>query len=464
VPLVGRLAIRTQLAVALTVTAILAVAIATLLSNLGLPGRVTEAAEARLGRQAHHLAAVAAVYYREDGDWTGRHIAVLEHLAATSDVEVQIVSGGRALTLPQPRSQPTSEASAAIVVGGERIGTMIVRPAAGLFTAEEEHLRHSLDRLHLAAAGVSVLAALLLAAVFAQGLTGPLRRIRRSAEQISAGDLEARVGPGGGPELNAVATALDRLADTLAREEELRKESVADLAHELRTPVNGLLGRIEAAQDGVLEPTANLAAMHAEALRLTRLLDDLSRLSDAQRPGLLLEKEHVQLHELALAAVDRWRSRAGAAGIALEADASPALVHGDAGRLAQVLDNLIGNGVAHSGRDTQVLVRTATHGNRVLLEVSDTGVGIAPDDVPHVFGRFWRAERSRSPQTGGVGIGLTIARELVHAHDGVIEVESAPGEQTTFRVILPAGAAVGRGGDVHNSSTPAWHALAGKKT
>jgi two-component system, OmpR family, sensor histidine kinase BaeS len=389
---------------------------------------------------------------------------VIEHLAATSDVEVQIVSGGRALTLPQPRGQSASEASAAVVVDGERIGTLLVRPAAGLFTAEEEHLRHSLDRLHLAAAGISVLAALLLAGIFAQGLTAPLRRIRRSAEQITAGDLAARAGPGGGPELTAVAAALDRLAETLSREEELRKESVADLAHELRTPVNGLLGRIEAAQDGMLEPSGNLAAMHAETLRLTRLVEDLSRLSDAQRPGLLVEKEHVELHELALAAVERWRPRGGERGVALAADASPALVHGDPGRLTQVLDNLIGNAVAHSGGGARVRVRTGTLGDRALLEVSDTGRGIAADDLPHVFGRFWRVERSRSPQTGGVGIGLTIVRELVHAHEGVIEAESIPGRETTFRVILPADAAGARAGDVHDSSTPGCDAVAGKET
>jgi two-component system, OmpR family, sensor histidine kinase BaeS len=267
----------------------------------------------------------------------------------------------------------------------------------------------------------------------------------------------------------AIATLLSnlglpgRVAEAAEARLERQAHHLAAVAAALRTPVNGLLGRIEAAQDNVLEPSTNLAAMHAETLRLTRLLDDLSRLSDAQRPGLLLEKEHVQLHDLAVAAVDRWRSRAPGREIALEVDASRATVRGDAGRLTQVLANLIGNAVAHSGGDARVRVRTATLGDEVLLEVSDTGRGIAADDLPHVFGRFWRAERSRSPQTGGVGIGLTIARELVRAHDGVIEAESVPGEQTTFRVILPADAVGARAGAVHNSSTLAWHALARKE-
>lgn len=433
-----RLGVRARLAIALIGTAVLAVGTATLLSNLGLPGRVTDAAEARLARQATHLAAVAAAYYREDGDWTGNHIGVLEHLAATSDVEVQIVSGGRALTLP-PVHAAASEASAPVIVDGRQVGTLIVRPAAtGLFTAEEEHLRHSLDRLHLLAAGVSATLALALALLLAQGLTEPLRRIRRGAERLSAGDLHARIAPGGGPELTAVSDTLNRLAATLAREEELRKESVADLAHELRTPVNGLLGRIEAAQDGILERRGNLDAMHAEALRLTRLLDDLARLADAEQPGLLLAKEHVALDELATAAAERWVRRAEEEGMTVELDAAAATVHGDAGRLTQILDNLLANAVAYAGAGAQIRVSTWPRDREAVLEVADTGAGIAREELPHLYERFWRSDRSRTPGRAGTGIGLTIVRELVRAHDGRIEVESEPGLGTTFRVTLPA--------------------------
>ena len=164
---------------------------------------------------------------------------------------------------------------------------MLVAPLSGqLLTPEEEHLQASLDRLHVIAGAVSVAAALLVAFLLAQTLSGPLRRIRTTAQRIERGELGARVELGGDAEVRAVGHALNRLAETLQHEEELRKESVADLAHELRTPVSGLLSRIEAAQDGVLpDEAANLEAMHAEALRLTRLLDDLARLAEAERPG-----------------------------------------------------------------------------------------------------------------------------------------------------------------------------------
>lgn len=430
-----RAGLRARLAVALVAMAVLAVGTATVLSNLGLPSRVDEAAEARLARQATHLAAVAAAFYAEDGGWTEEHLLAVEHLAAMSGLRVEVTRGAR----PPARDARRPEATAPVITGGRRVGTLTARPGArGLLTPEEEHLRHSLDRLHLVAAGLSVLTALALAFVLAQGLAGPLRRIRRGAERIAGGDLDARVAPGGGPELEAVAGALNRLAGTLAQEEERRRESVADLAHELRTPVSGLLGRIEAAQDGVLASEANLEAMHAEALRLTRLLDDLARLADAERPGLLLDKRELDLATLAAAAAARWRGRFDERGIELRVLTERALVAGDEGRLAQVLDNLLSNALGYSERGACVTLRTQGGGTRAVVEVEDGGIGIPPADVPHLFERFWRGEKSRSRATGGAGIGLAIVAELVRAHDGRVEVDSEPGRGSTFRVVLPA--------------------------
>jgi two-component system, OmpR family, sensor histidine kinase BaeS len=433
-----RLGLRARLALALVATAVLAVGTATVLSNVRLPTLVDEAAEARLGRQAAHLAAVAAAFHEEDGGWTVVHVRAVEHLAATSGLAIEIEGGGGAGLLTGRLPPHGSRASVPVLVRGGRVGTLAVQPAGrDLLTAEEAHLRHSLDRLHLVAGALSVLAALALAFVLAQGLARPLRRIRRGAERIAGGELETRLAPGGGPELAAVAGALNRLAETLAREEELRKESVADLAHELRTPVNGLLGRIEAAQDGILPAEENLAAMHDEIVRLTRLLDDLGRLADAERPGLLVAKAELDLADLARLAGERWRPRAESRELALDVAAAPAPVLGDRGRLVQVLDNLLANAVAYGRPGGRVVVRTAARDGEALLEVEDDGVGIREEDLPHVFERFWRGDRSRSRETGGTGIGLAIAAELVRAHDGRIEVESAPGRGSTFRVVVP---------------------------
>ena len=212
---------------------------------------------------------------------------------------------------------------------------------------------------------------------------------------------------------------------------------MADLAHELRTPVNGLLGRIEAAQDQVLPPEENLAAMHQEALRLTRLLDDLARLADAERPGLLLEKQPLDLADIAGAAAHSFAPRFAEAGIAFTVKTQSAPVSGDAGRLEQVVFNLLSNARCYTEPGGQVTLSTGRSGADAVLEVADGGIGIAPDDLRHIFTRFWRGDRSRSRATGGTGIGLAIVHELVRAHEGRIEVESAPGRGSCFRVVLP---------------------------
>jgi two-component system sensor histidine kinase BaeS len=445
--------LRARLAVALVAVAGFAVGIATVLSNLGLPGRVNEAAEERLARQTRDLARVAALFYEEDGRWTREHVLAVERLARTSGLRMTLT--GDDTTLASPRGGlPADAATAPVVALGSRVGTLRAAPAAGdLLTPEERHLRHSLDRLHLVAAAISAVAALALAFVLAQGLTGPLRRIRRSAERMAAGDLSARVEPGGGAELTAVGDALNRLAETLGREEELRRASVADLAHELRTPVNALLGRIEAAQDGLLDRRPNLTAMHTEAVRLSRLLDDLGTLADAERPALLLQKEDVELDALLGEALERWRPQFSEREIQLDAQLQRVCVDGEPRRLAQVFDNLLSNALRYTERGGRVGVRTAIVGREAVVEVADTGMGIAPQDIPRVFDRFWRGEKSRSRATGGAGIGLAIVAETVRAHGGRVDVESGLGAGSTFFVTLPVGRVAATASEASRNTT-----------
>lgn len=292
---------------------------------------------------------------------------------------------------------------------------------------------------HLVAGALAVAIALLVALLLAQTMSAPLRRIRAAAERMERGDLEAKVDPGGDAEVQAVGHALNRLAETLEHEEQLRRASVADLAHELRTPVSGLLSRIEAAQDGVLvDMGANLEAMHGEALRLKRLLDDLDKLAAAERPGLLLEKRPVNLAAVAAAEAEQMAASFAEKGVELERDLAPARIAGDPDRLAQIVANLLSNARRYTEPGGRVRLRvTDEDGRGAVLEVSDTGIGIDAEDLQQIFKRFWRADKSRSRATGGTGIGLAIVRELVNAHDGRIEVESHPGQGSRFSVSFP---------------------------
>jgi len=430
--------LRARLALALVSVAVLAVGLATLLGNVGLQPRLNEAAQARLDRSARHTAGVAAVIYRNSGGWSVAARETLRHLARLDGLHIAVrLPDGRTFRVTPPPHGAT--ATAPVAVAGRRVGVVVVAAASGsLLTAEEKRLRHSLDRLHLAAGGAAVLAGLVIAFLLAEALSRPLRRIRRAAEKLERGDLEARVELSGDDEVRAVGRALNRLAETLEHEEELRRASVADLAHELRTPVNGLLSRIEAAQDGILPGPDNLAAMHEETLRLTRLLDDLARLADAERPGLLLDKQPLDLAQVARAAGESFAPRFKEAGIEFDVDVSPVWVEGDADRLQQIAANLLSNALCYTEPGGKVSLRVARSGEEALLEVADTGIGIAPDELRHVFTRFWRSDRSRSRATGGTGVGLAIVRELVRAHDGRVDVDSVVDQGSRFRVTLRA--------------------------
>jgi signal transduction histidine kinase len=247
------------------------------------------------------------------------------------------------------------------------------------------------------------------------------------------------VPPAGAPETATLARAFNRLAETLERGEQIRRAAAADVAHELRTPLAGLVSRIEAAQDGVLpDQGANLEAMHSEALRLASLVDDLGKLSDAERPGLLIDKQPLDLAALVAARTGAQAEFFAAKGIQLDEQLEPAGAYGDQQRIEQIVDNLLSNALRYTEPGGTVRVLVAQRDGESAIEIADTGIGIAGEELPHIFERFWRSERSRARKTGGAGIGLAIVRELVRAHDGRIDVHSKPGAGSRFTVTLPA--------------------------
>jgi signal transduction histidine kinase len=436
-----RLGLRARLIISFVGVAAVAAVVPTVYSNLNLNAHVKSAAQARLSRTAMHFADVAGVVYAASGGWTPQARETLMHLTEADGLAARILDEqGKVVVKVAPTSPAQKGAfeTSQITVNGSAVGRVSVGQSDGkLLSPVETRLTQQLDRMHLIAGITSAAVALVVALYLAWSLSSPLRRIRTGAERMRGGQLDTRVREGGDEEMRAVARALNSLAETLQQEEALRKESVADLAHELRTPVMGLLGRIEAAQDGVFsEQSANLEAMHEEALRLSRLLDDISSLADAQRPGMLLERAPVDLAAIAARQVAAVAGEFGKKGIAVETELEPVVVDGDAGRLQQILTNLLSNALRYTDGGV-VTVRTFAEGESAVLEVEDTGIGIADGDLDHVFDRFWRSEKSRSRSTGGAGIGLAVVKGLTQAHGGGVQVTSTLGEGSRFRVTLP---------------------------
>jgi two-component system sensor histidine kinase BaeS len=306
-----------------------------------------------------------------------------------------------------------------------------------VLTGEDRALNHRLNELHLLAGGLAVALGLLAAGLIAPALARPLRRLTETARRMQRGELQARVAPGGVPELNELGGALNRLAETLEHEERIRRDPAADIAHELRTPLAGIVSRIEAAQDGVLaDEHANLESMHTEALRLTHLVEDLGKLAEAQQPGLTLKMELLDVRDLVHQRTRIYRDYLYAKGVELHERLGPARAYGDTARIAQIVDNLLSNALRYTDAGGTVTVELAQRDDEAVLEVAGTGVGIRGEDLPYICERFWRGERSRARRTGRAGIGLAIVRELVRAHGGRIDVESRPGVGTRFRVTL----------------------------
>jgi signal transduction histidine kinase len=436
----SRVGLQARLGLALIAVAVISVALATLLSSRGLERRLDQFASDRLQTAAVHSAGLASGFYENNGGWTRSLGEQLTHLAEMNGYRLSLTDAddgpiAGATDLPRPR------ASSDVVVAGRRVGEVSVAPLSGeVLTGDDRALRARLDHLHLLAGGLALLLGLLVAAVFAPALARPLRRLTAAARRMEGGDLQTRVDPAGAPELRDLGHALNRLAETLEQEEHVRRDAAADIAHEVRTPLAAIVSRIEAARDGVLpDEEANLGAMHTEALRLTRLVEDLGRLAEAQQPGLTLRKERIDLRQVVQERTEAYRGFLEAKGIHLDERLEPAEVHGDRGRVIQIVDNLLSNALRYTDSGGTVAVELRQRDGEAVLDVTDTGIGIRGEDLPYVFERFWRGERSRARSTGGAGIGLAIVRELVRAHDGRIDVRSRPGEGSSFHVVLPVG-------------------------
>ncbi|MGW0211184.1 sensor histidine kinase [Streptomyces sp. NPDC003233] len=290
----------------------------------------------------------------------------------------------------------------------------------------------------IGAAGLVLAVTVAVTALVAVRLVRPLRALTEAAQQPP--DLHVRVPVTTRDETGILAEAFNDLTERRARLEAQRKAMVSDIAHELRSPLTNIRGWLEVVRDGVVEPDPPLLdSLHEEALVLQRIIDDLQDLAAADAGTLRLHREPLPAGELLDQVAAAHRVAAGAAGVALrtEADAG-AWLDADPVRMRQALGNLVSNALRHTPADGTVTLAARRDGADVVLTVTDTGTGIAPEDLPHVFDRFWRAEKSRSRRTGGSGLGLPIVRHLLAAHEGTAEAASEPGGGAVFTLRLPA--------------------------
>lgn len=295
------------------------------------------------------------------------------------------------------------------------------------------------------AIGAAAVASLAMSLVFTRRIGRSLSSLSEAATRVGSGHYDARVtAPEMGPELDEVAGSFNHMAERLEGSDRLRERLLADVAHEVRTPVATIAACLEAVEDGVrpLDATT-VGLLREQAQRLTRISEDLAAVTQAESGELQLAVRPTSPADLVTSAVGAGRTRAEAGGVRLEGDVREGLptLQVDPLRIGQVLDNLVSNAIRHTPPGGRVKV-TADRTSRgaVSLSVTDTGEGIAAEHLPHVFERFYRIDTARDRGHGGSGIGLAISLALMHAHGGTIVAASpGPGGGSTFTVLLPHG-------------------------
>ncbi len=464
-----------RLAAAFAGVGIAAAAVTALLVNVAFGGRFTSYLEGQRRARQGQLVAALADSYRRTGGWEPAELAALGSalLMDCGTLAVEDAQGRTVWSLREAGGMARMhremmgcgplgpEERVPVEVDGTVVGTALVRlPQAGVLP-QDVAFRASVNRLLLVGGLVAGAAALLLGVVLARRATAPAVALTQAARALAAGDRSRRVEYEGEDELGEMARAFNTMADAVEEEDRLRRAFAADVAHELRTPLAILRTQIEGLQDGVVQATPEaLASLHEETLRLSRLVSDLETLASAEGAGFSLERRPVHLGPLLEEAAREFAGPFEGAGVRLGADLRDVMVEADPTRVRQVVTNLLSNALKFTPAGGAVRLELAPAGTGAVIRVSDTGPGIPPDELPHVFDRFFRGRGARA---GGSGVGLTVARELVRAHGGEIEVESAPGRGTTFTVRLPGPSHGPRAPFTDPSQPPAMVGAEGRK-
>ncbi|MDR1192664.1 MAG: HAMP domain-containing histidine kinase [Peptococcaceae bacterium] len=324
--------------------------------------------------------------------------------------------------------------------GGQRLGAVVINYYGPYFYSETDFrfikaLNTILVYIGIAAAAVAVGAGLFLA----RRITRPLAKTAEAARRISKGDYAARLeNETDTRELSDLVSAINYLSEALAEQEKLRQRLTADVAHELRTPLTSVGAHLDAMIEGLWQPTKErLQSCREEVLRLGSLVNDLARLAKADSDSSRLNLAPVDLLEVVRNVAPAWEAAASQRGVKLTVGGAPVAALADKDRLAQVVTNLLSNAVKYTPADGHIEVSVHRGAGIGVIEVSDDGVGIPESDLPFIFERFYRADKSRGRGTGGAGIGLAIVKSIVAAHGGAVAAASEGGKGSRFTVTLP---------------------------
>jgi signal transduction histidine kinase len=388
------------------------------------------------------------IYYLQQGlSWEGVQ-SLVEDTADVSGTRIILtvgngtVMGDSARELLGTNYTDPSKSPLELTWNQEVVGRayIISDPDAEEYVAPFVRLSASINRSLLLGGSLAIGIALLLTFILSRRMMSPIGVLAGAARRLGRGDLSQRVRLRGEGEIASLAQAFNSMAGDLEYAEQLRRNMVADVAHELRTPLSNIQGYLEAIRDGMVEPdAAAIRSLNEETALLSRLVNELQELSLAEAGELKLVYQAEDIADLIKKAATSWQPQVTAGEISLSVEVPDGLpaVNIDWQRVNEVLYNILENAVAHTRKGGSVKVAASHKGKWVEVSVSDTGEGIPAEDLPNIFERFYRVDKSRARATGGSGLGLTIAKRLIEAHGGTIAVQSKLGEGSRFSFTLP---------------------------
>ncbi len=390
-----------------------------------------------------------ARYYRLTGGWNGVQAVVeqwggfFQRRIILTDARGTVIADSAATLIGQPYAAEQPGHNMFRMPGMVAIGSVYVAPGESpdISGGSLEITYNSIGGFFLWGGLIAVAAAILLTFILSRHILAPVKAIASAARRFGRGDFSRRVKTDVKGELGELAQSFNTMAEDLERTQRLRRNMVADIAHELRTPLSNLSGYLEAIRDGVIKADEGvIRSLNEEASTLARLIHDLQELSLADAGELKLVTRTEDIARLIRETATSLKPKSATRGLSLATRLGRDLprVAIDSQRIRQVLHNLLENAMAHTPEGGKITVAARAEGKMVSVSVSDTGEGMAAAELPLIFERFYRVDKSRTRETGGSGLGLTIARRLVEAHGGTIKAESQPGQGSTFTFSVPA--------------------------
>jgi len=368
------------------------------------------------------------------GNLYGRHIVL-------TDAEGVVVADSQGVLTGNYNPASSGRPLSAFWRAGP-IGTLYVAPKSSSELGFEslQILFRTIGLYFLWGGLIAVAIALIITYFMSRRILAPVKALTNAAKRLGSGDFTQRVQVKDKSELGELADTFNSMANDLERAEQLRQNMVADIAHELRTPLSNIKGYLEATRDGVVKPDIDtLRKLDEEATLLSRLVDDLQELSLAEANELKLVYHPEDITDLIKQAVATMQAKAMVKEVPISTELADRLppVNIDSHRIGQVLRNLLENAVTHTATGGTITVEARQQDNFVEVSITDNGEGIPAEELPNIFERFYRVDKSRTRATGGSGLGLTIARRLVEAHGGKLTVQSEPGKGSRFTFTIP---------------------------